>query len=251
MTWIPRTARAVAGTAAACLHGGVGALLGTGAAVAVEAPVRVSAGEVTPRPQSFSFDGMSPGQTRSTLVDLASTHESEGAVVGIRTTTSGELAGSLSTSVEACSTSWEDGYCPTGAAVLLEGWRGDRAGTAQEEVVLPAGGTTWLKVSVTLDDDVAPGAVGAVRYDLSLQETEGDRSPGGGTAGPDGASGGGADGTLPPGASGRPASGPLAITGTALTTLAAVAGVLLGAGAALVRRRRDAVSGPAPGDRSG
>lgn len=251
MTWIPRTARAVAGTAAACALGAAGALLGTGAAVAVAPPV-VSGGEVTPWPQSFSFDGMSPGQTRSTLVDLASTHESEGAVVGIRTTISGELAASLSTSIEACSTSWEDGSCPTGAAVLLEGWRGDRAGNAREEVVLPAGGATSLKVSVTLDDDVAAGATGAVRYDLFLQETEGDRSPGGGTAGPDGpSSGGGADGTVRPGATGRQASRPLATTGTTLTTLAAVAGALLGAGAALVRRRRDAVSGPGPGDRSG
>lgn len=252
MARIPRTARAVAGIATACTLGSAGALLGAGAAVAVDAPARVWAGEVIPQPQSFSFDGMSPGQTRSTLVDLASTHESDGVVVGVAMTTSGELGSSLSTSIEACSTTWEDGSCPTGAAVLVEGWRGERAGTSSEEVVLPAGGTTWLKVSVTLDDDVAAGATGSVRYDLSVQETQGDSSQGGGTTWPDDPPGTtGTDAADRPGGAGRPGSGPLATTGTDVMTLAALAGGLLGIGAALVRRRRDAESdrrhGRAPG----
>ncbi|MDF2846284.1 MAG: cell wall anchor protein [Oerskovia sp.] len=243
MTSTPRTARAVVGVTTLCAMGGAWLLGGAGAAVAVERPARASAGEVSPLPRSFSFDGMSPGQTRSTIVDLASTHATDGSVVEVRVTTGGELAPSLSTAVEACHAAWVGDDCPTGAVVLVDGWRGGRAGAADEDVVLPAGATTALKVSVTLDEGVPAGATGSIRYDLALRgEQEG--TPGTGTdpSGPDGSVGaGGTDGS---GASGSGAAGggsgarPLAPTGANVWTLAALSGALLGIGAALARRRR-------------
>lgn len=237
MTSTPRTARAVVGAATLCVLGGVWLLGGAGAAVAVEPPARASAGEVSPLPRSFSFDGMSPGQTRSTVVDLSSTRTTDGSVVEVRVTTSGELAPSLSTAVEACHAAWVDDDCPTGAVVLVDGWRGGQTGAAQEDVVLPAGATTALKVSVTLDEGVPAGATGSIRYDLALRgEQEG--TPGTGTdpSGPGGS--GGADGTGGSGAGGGSGTGPLALTGANVWTLAALSGALLGTGAALVRRRR-------------
>ncbi|MFE4465917.1 LPXTG cell wall anchor domain-containing protein [Oerskovia sp. NPDC056781] len=235
MTSTPRTARAVVGVTTLCAMGGAWLLGGVGAAVAVELPARASAGEVSPLPRSFSFDGMSPGQTRSTIVDLASTHATDGSVVEVRVTTSGELAPSLSTVVEACHAPWADDDCPTGAVVLVDGWRGGQAGAAHEAVVLPAGATTSLKVSVTLDDDVPAGATGAVRFDLAIQGTQDGSSAGSGTGVPDDAS--------RPASGGRPGSGSLAATGATVTALAALAGGLLGVGGALVRRRRDAQNG--------
>ncbi|MEK8226188.1 hypothetical protein NKG05_09115 [Oerskovia sp. M15] len=49
------------------------------------------------------------------------------------------------------------------------GWRGPQSGTATEDVVLPARATTSLRVSVTIDDGVAAGTTGSVRYDLAVQ----------------------------------------------------------------------------------
>ncbi|MBD7950080.1 LPXTG cell wall anchor domain-containing protein [Oerskovia rustica] len=238
MTSTPRTARAVVGVTTLCAMGGAWLLGGASAAVAVELPARAPAGEVSPLPRSFSFDGMSPGQTRSTVVDLASTHATDGSVVEVRVTTSGELAPSLSTVVEACHAAWADDDCPTGAVVLVDGWRGGQAGAAHEDVVLPAGATTALKVSVTLDEDVPAGATGSIRYDLALRgEAEG--TPGTGTdpSGTDGSgTAGGTDGSGAAG--GGSGTGPLALTGANVWTLAALSGALLGIGAALVRRRR-------------
>ncbi|RXR25681.1 LPXTG cell wall anchor domain-containing protein [Oerskovia turbata] len=240
MTSTPRTARAVVGVTTLCTLGGAWLLGGAGAAVAVESPARASAGEVSPLPRSFSFDGMSPGQTRSTIVDLASTHATDGSVVEVRVTTSGELAPSISTVVEACHATWVGDDCPTGAVVVVDGWRGGQAGAARQDVVLPAGTTTVLKVSVTLDEGVPAGATGSIRYDLALRgEQEG--TPGTGTdpSGPDGSGGADGSGTNGSGAAGDGSGGgPLALTGADVWTLAALSGALLGIGAALVRRRR-------------
>ncbi|QDW62125.1 LPXTG cell wall anchor domain-containing protein [Oerskovia sp. KBS0722] len=241
MTSTPRTARAVVGMTTLCALGGAWLLGGAGVAVAVEPPAGASAGEVSPLPRSFSFDGMSPGQTRSTIVDLASTHATDGSVVEVRVTTSGELAPSLSTVVEACYATWVGDDCPTGAVVLVDGWRGGQAGQAgpaHEDVVLPAEATTSLKVSVTLDEDVPAGATGSIRYDLALRGAQ-EGTPGTGTdpSGPDGS--GAAGGTGGSGAAGGGSgTGPLALTGANAWTLAALSGALLGIGAALVRRRR-------------
>lgn len=238
MTWTPRTARAVVGVTTLCALGSAGLLGGTGAAAAVEPTVQEQVGEVGRQAQSFSFDGMSPGQTRSAIVDLSSTWETDGTVVDVAVTATGELGTSLSTSIEACGTTWDDDECPTGAVVLVDGWTSGRSGTAHEDFVLPAGATASLRVSVTLDEDVRAGATGTVRYDISL---EGAR-PGGPGAG--GGTGGGATETTRPddaggsGTSARPGSGSLAATGTTVLTLAGLAGALIGIGIALVRRRR-------------
>jgi hypothetical protein len=254
MTATPRAARAVMGAVAACALGGAGLLLGAGAAdaaapavvaVPVGEPARPGAGttasSASPGPGAFSFDGMSPGQTRSTIVDLDSRRESDGRVVEVRVTADGELGPSLSTSVDACFTAWQGDVCPGGAVRLVEGWRAGQQGPSVQEVALPAGTTTSLRVEVTLDDDVLPGATGNLWYDLALQgdgratpraEDPADpRSPGGSPA--SGPTGGDApsDGAAHTGE-------PLAITGASVWQAAALAGGLIGVGAALLRRRR-------------
>jgi hypothetical protein len=239
MTRIPRPVLAAVGTTALAL--GAGLHLGVGAAVASPAAASGSTGEVSPTPQTFSFDRMSPGQTRSTIVDLASTHPTDGTVVGVQVTTSGELGDSLSTSIEACASAWAGDECPDGAVVLIEDWRGSRSGAARHEVRLPAGDTTALRVSVTLDESVPLGATGSVRYDLSLQGEDGastgDPDPG------HGAGDGAGDGMGEPGAAGEDGTGghepggPLASTGAQVWGVAAASGLLVGIGAALVRRR--------------
>ncbi|MFJ4108166.1 hypothetical protein [Oerskovia enterophila] len=234
MTRTSRTARAVVGVATLGALGSAGLLPGTGAAVAVEAPTVVAAGEVSPQPLSFSLDGMSPGQTRSTVVDLVSTHASDGVVVDVRVTTTGDLGGSLSTSIDACTSPWRGDECPSGAVRLVDGWRGPQSGPAAQDVVLPAGATTSLRVLVTLDDDAPGGATGTVRYDLALQ---GETTAGGG---------GGGGGTTDPSGPGGP-GGPLAATGAAVWSVAALAGAAIGVGAALLRRRRH----PEPGATTG
>ncbi|MGW6003695.1 hypothetical protein ACWFNS_17135 [Oerskovia enterophila] len=221
MTRTPRTARAAVGTTALCALGSVGLLAGTGAAVAVEAPIVVAAGEVDPQPLSFSLDGMSPGQTRSTVVDLVSTHASDASVVDVRVTATGELGDSISTSIDACTSPWQDDGCPSGAVRLVDGWRGPQSGPAAQDVVLPAGATTSLRVLVTLDDDAPGGATGTVRYDLALQGDE--AAEGGGSTDPSGPAGPG---------------GPLAATGAAVWSIAALAGATIGVGTAFLRRRR-------------
>ncbi|KRC33139.1 hypothetical protein ASE27_12945 [Oerskovia sp. Root918] len=230
MTRTSRTARAVVGVAALCALGSAGLLPGTGAAVAVEAPSEAAAGEVSPQPLSFSLDGMSPGQTRSTVVDLVSTHASDGVVVDVRVTSTGELGDSISTSIDACTSPWQGDECPSGAVRLVDGWRGPQSGPAAQDVVLPAGATTSLRVLVTLDDDAPGGATGTVTYDLALQGDS--TAEGGGTTDPSGPGGPG---------------GPLAATGAAVWSVAALAGAAIGVGAALLRRRRH----PEPGATTG
>jgi LPXTG-motif cell wall-anchored protein len=242
MPRIPRPVLAAVGTTALVL--GAGLHLGVGAAVAASSAasgtVAASTGQVTPSPQTFSFDGMSPGQTRSTLVDLTSTHATDGTVVSVEVTTSGELGDALSTSIEACPSGWQGEDCPGGVVLLVDGWRGERSGTAHRDVVLPAGATTTLKVSVTLDDGVPLGATGTVRYDLALQGDE--ATPGtdpddpSWTDGETGTGGGAGE------AAGPDPGGPLASTGAQVSAVAALSGVLLGIGVALVRRRRRDVS---------
>lgn len=243
MTWTPRTARAVVGVATLCVLGSVGPL-GAGAAAAAGTPTAertTTTRNLTSLPRSFSFDGMSPGQTRSTIVDLSSVWETDGTVVDVAVTATGELGTSLATTIEACGTAWVDDECPTGAVVLVDGWRTGRSGSSHQELVLPAGETASLRVSVTLDEDVRAGATGNVRYDLSFEgarpggEETGDGSEGGatGTTGPSAP-----DDAAGSGASPGPGSGSLAATGTGVLTLAGLAGALLGIGAALVRRRR-------------
>lgn len=249
----PRAAHAVVGVLTLCVVGSAGLLLGAGAAAGAPAPSAapaVTVGDVNPQPRSFSFDGMSPGQTRSAIVDVASTHETDGVVAGVHVTTSGVLGASLSTTIDACTTAWQADVCSSGAVRLVEGWRGSQSGSTSQDVVVPTGTTTSLRVLVTLDEDVAQGATGSIRYDLTLRGVDGGHPGGpvdpGGSTEPDGPGGGTApDGPGDPGGTGDSAASAAGVlpellvkTGASIWPLAALAGGLIGIGAALLRRSR-------------